>query len=132
MAIGALNLKNLNPYNSGQNTLNPGFVAGKGSNIFSSEKIDTNDLDGITVGGIVSSNVNAPKDNQNNIFGTPSPLVDGNNGLKSTQRVNPTNSTNPLSPDANTLGNIGSIHYVSPTDEGVKTKELGQKFMAMA
>ncbi len=96
MAIDPIKFQN-NPYiNAAQFGTNSTFGNKNNPSIFGSQKVDTNDFDGITVGGIVSSNVKAPAENETNFFGTSNPFIDENNGLTKSQRVNPAQNSNPL------------------------------------
>ena len=144
--VNSIDFKNINSYKFGQGGVNSsryGFApidfAGQ-AGAQESTKVDIWKLAGEYAKEKVNTtneaetsslNTNALSE-KDNIFASTNPIIEGNNGLTSTQRVNPTKSTNPLSPDDNTKSSIASINYLSPSDEGAKTKELGQKFLSWA
>jgi hypothetical protein len=99
MGIDPIRFQQFNPnVNAFQGSLNPAISGGNNPSIFGASKGGENNTESFDLKSIIAANMNVttPKTDENNLVGVSNPFVDGNNGLTSTQRVNPATNSNPL------------------------------------
>ena len=99
MGIDPIRFQQFNPnVNAFQGSLNPAISGGNNPSIFGASKGGENNTESFDLKSIIAANMNVttPKTDENNLVGVSNPFIGGNNGLTSTQRVNPATNSNPL------------------------------------